>query len=930
MTNITAEEKNILDYLAKGSEYQALIFKELTDSTYFLLIKNHGYFSPNNNPVPFESEKNKGFFTIPFWPALTYLEKASRECVNAQKPDIAIALMEVVRDVSRPKGDRKNRVDNYHTWQYFVKIMANLPLDIIKLEDIELISDWLESKFDASMVVWEISKTLLPKLLQAEGEDLKKVSHLIKIILDSVKVDQRHDMIDYNLQELFKFNADLLGQKCGSEVIGILKNKIEAIIKEKDNDYCYMWRPAIEEHEQNVGVNEYRHILIAGMRDVLLANATSTDATELIHSCLKSDKFIIRRIAIYILDKLFDKYKSLADKIAIDEGAQLFLESNYHHEWYLFIRHHFIHLSNAIPSELTTIVANLTRDWRDDVDKAEFDAMIRRRWLYAIKSSGYSIPIELNDKYFKGIDYKPEHPEFLSYHGPVKWGDDAVFSPAELLTKGDIANIVSFLNNYSGKNRFGEPAVTEAGQSLKDAVKIKQEFFESNLEGFLRCDWEYQYYILQAFEELWQDKKQIDWQKILGFIYCIVEDKDNIFWKKEIDEKKPPLYPRKNWIPSVIASIITKGVQNSEWRMPEEYLPEAEKILRILLDKQEPTAIGNEGDALTEAINSPKGQALESMFSYALRKYSIFEKLPDKGKKEKEIFWESIEPVFNEDVKRSKVGNYEFSSLAGAHLPNLYYLNEGWVRKYINDIFPTEEKHWRCAIQGYSYVNTVYAVIYNLLKDNGHLKRALETDFANDQIKRRIIENVAISYLRGQESLETKNSLFKLILDRWQTNEIEEVISLFWMHRDAELNSDQKEHIYNFWHYCFDRIKGQEEKNKAILSDINLLAVFLDQINKDQKDWLMQSVLYVEERYHSAFLLEYLNKIADKNPREAGEVFLAMLTKTVPWYEEGNIKSFVEKAFVAGLKSDIANPICDKYARAGFEFLTEIYKKYNT
>lgn len=35
------------------------------------------------------------------------------------------------------------------------------------------------------------------------------------------------------------------------------------------------------------------------------------------------------------------------------------------------------------------------------------------------------------------------------------------------------------------------------------------------------------------------------------------------------------------------------------------------------------------------------------------------------------------------------------------------------------------------------------------------------------------------------------------------------------------------------------------------------------------------------------------------------------------------------KIYKAGFKNDIANSICDKYARASFDFLTNIYKQYN-
>lgn len=929
MTSITPEQKTLLDYMAKGPEYQAEIFKGLSQLEYFTPIKDHSYFNANNSPAPIESEKDKGFFTIPHWSALLYLEKVSKECKKAENRKYADALIEIIRNVTRPEGDKNKRADNYRTGQSFVRIMANLPSDVLKLEDIDLLSDWLDSRFDTSLVIIEIGKTLLPRLLADDEKDFKKVERIIKIILDTVKTESRYSLLTHSFQEVFTLNASHLGQKCGKSVSNLLKNKIESVVSEKDNTYCYMWRPAIEDHKQNIRIDEYRHILIASLRDVLLAYASSNDVSHLMQEYFKSDNFIIRRTILYVLDKVFDKYeyKNIAEQIIINNIQQLFIESNYHHEWYLFITHHYGQFSDNIRSELVDTVSKLSGNWRDDVDKNKLDTIIRRRWLNAIKASGRALTPELENKYFKGIDYKSEHPEFLSYVGPVTWIDESTFSASELLAQGSIDNIISFLNSYQGKNQFEEPATREAGQSLKEAVKTNQEFFESGLLEFKKLKWEYWYYLIQAFENILLDGKVINWDKVLEF--CLAVVKDSILWISEEKNNRFHLEPEKSWIPAVIADLIKKGVQNNEWPISDILLKRIDEIIKIMLDKQESIAKGKDQDALTEAINTSKGHVLECFNSYILRRYRIYERLPEKGKKEKDSFWKEVEPLLNREIERTRHGNFEFSSLAGAYLPNLYYLNKDWVVANINHIFPSDEQHWHCAMNGYSYVDTVYSVIYSLLKDNGHLKKALDTDFSNDQTKRRIIENVAISYLRGQETITGRDSLFKYILDKWQANNIEEIISLLWVHRDAELSCEQKERIFDFWRHCFNRMRGRENENKTILSDINLLTIFLDLSTNEQKNWLFQSAPFVEERYHSSFFLEYLDKLADSNPKAVGEIFLALLNKVVPSFKDENIRSIVEKIYKAGLKNEIANPICDKYARSGFEFLTDIYKKYN-
>jgi|GEM_PF-2930219 len=918
----SSQIKIAIDYCRKGQEYSLYFLKNLSNPKWLSHLYASGFFT--FNPAPVESEKNEGFYSIPLWAAIIFLEKIA---VGLGKKDKE-RILDIIRKVSKPAPPAVKQ-DNWRTWQSFVKILSSFQIDDILNDDIELIAEWLDSKFDTSMVVIEIGKILLPKLLTEvkTAEDTKKVVRIIQVVFDSVKVERRHGMMSHALQEMFKKNSDLLGEKCGAALLEIFRNKLESVVEEKDDAYCYIWRPAIEDSEQNVASDEYRHILIAGFRDIYLKFAFLHDAETFLKSCYESTRNIIQRISFYVIGQLFDKYKKLAEEILIKDVNKIFLESNYHHELYFLITKYFTSFSKGVQSSVIDIISGLTGDWKDNADKDRLNCMLRRRWLYAIKQSGYKISGELEGKYFKDIEYKPEHPEFLSYIGPVSWGDESLFSSAELLSKGGTGEIITFLNNFEGKNRFGETAIREAGQSLKEAIKNKQDVFENHLLEFKKLKYEYWYYVVQAFEELAQDKKTIDWDKVLEFCKEIVLSE--ILWDGIEKKSDYPLEPKKDWIPAVISDLLRKGLQENSIIFTESQYGLIDKIVRVLLDKQRSTASGNDKDALTEAINTTKGHVLECFKSYVLRRYRDFEKLADKGVKEKETFWKTVEPLFDREVKRAEDGNFEFASIAGAYLPNLYYLSKDWLINNINNIFPADDKHWRCAMQGYSYVNTVYEVIYDLLKNNGHLTRALDIEFSNEQTRKRIIENIAISYIRGKETINDNNSLFSYTLKQWRTDDIEDIISLFWSHRDMDLDCEQKGRIFDFWRGCFVHIKEHEEDHKDILSDLNLLTVFFDKLDGEQKEWLKQSILFVEDRYHSAFLLEYLDKLADVNPKEVGEVFILMLQRCVPSYKQENIQSIVEKLFKAGLKNDSANAICDKYAREGADFLTDIYTRYN-
>ena len=359
-------------------------------------------------------------------------------------------------------------------------------------------------------------------------------------------------------------------------------------------------------------------------------------------------------------------------------------------------------------------------------------------------------------------------------------------------------------------------------------------------------------------------------------------------------------------------------------------LPQAGKILAEILEKEPPSAEGDRENALTEAINTTKGRALGAFFSYALRQCRVLEKA---GKERTDFCEGFLKQIFDKELKLTKNGNYEFSAIAGEYLPNLYYLSKDWVEKNISELFPNKDaarfKNWRCAMDGYSYVGTVYTVIYDLLKRNGDLQKVIREVKDHKRIREMVIDNVCVTYLRGQEPIDSADSLFWEILEAWSEDDIVDVIGLFWQHRDADIQKEQKERIFDFWRHCYKRISTEgETKNEGILSDLNLLAVFFEEINEKNKKWLLQSAPYVEKRWHSTFLLEYLNRLVEGNPQAVGEIVIAMLKQATPTYQEEHVVSIVETLFKKGCKI-LANDICDRYGRAGYEFLRPTYEKWN-
>lgn len=137
---LTGPEKSALDLIQKGRAYENYFFNKTSKFKFFHPLKERGYFAPARNPGPIETEK--GFFSIPEWNVLPYLERLSKQIKPGENEDYIGELLAIIKAVSNAP-DRK---DNYRTWWYFAKILVSLPNHRIADEVLELIPLWLDSR----------------------------------------------------------------------------------------------------------------------------------------------------------------------------------------------------------------------------------------------------------------------------------------------------------------------------------------------------------------------------------------------------------------------------------------------------------------------------------------------------------------------------------------------------------------------------------------------------------------------------------------------------------------------------------------------------------------------------------------------------------------------------------------------------------------
>jgi hypothetical protein len=928
--------------LIKDKSYSDYFFKNATEIEWFNILNKEGYFSPRNAPAPFEAEE-KALFSIPEWNVLSYLEKVSQQVSHPGNEKYIDELLKIIKEVSNYKDPDGQHIDNYRTWYYFTKILVNLPNDKITEELIELIPIWLDSKFDTMLQGAEIAAKLLPKFLTDNPEDIKKAEKIIESITaikmyafseERAKIlgekEEKRLIVDpYWLNEAFGKYSEIIGVRCSKRVVEDLANKIKGLLKRVEDG---TYKSFYEESEHPV--DDPLEVLTSILKRVLLAKAkTNVDTANGILRDFLEDKYLyFPKMAIYIIGQDIDHYGLLFWEILESQTGVLIMGNIlYFGDELKYLLKNLNNLSDEQRKKLNARIEQGIKRLPIKEDSERHFAFYKQEIYQALS----------HDPYFKGLyeEMKKITNVDTELHPAVgkvrtRWGPGPPPLTKEEILRMTNMELAEFLSKFKTKDSWEGPSVGGLSDTLKGGVKTDPDKFIDDLHPFKNTGFIYIYKILDGFRDVLKEKKVINWGKVFDFITLYI-GKDQ-FWKDEyIVEKDEWLGGADhNWITGIIAELIEEGTRDDSWAFSEDYFDKAKEIIFYLL--REPEEDKEITDYVTYTLNTPCGKLISSLVNLALR----IARVNDKKSIKTEPRWSAeYKNKFDEILIKKIIEAY--TSL-GRFLPNLYYLDKNWVVERIEQV-STEKgsKYWEAFMDGYLSIGIVYDELYELMKPS--YQYGLSYGLKEKRNQEHLIQHICIGYLRDHERLNESSSLFKKIIDAWKPDQIKEIIGYFWMQRgslpgSSEENEKMREKIIEFWRELYIKYKSKDEKSlsqedKKILSSVSRLAVFLPQITAESKEWLMLSATYVHEDFNSTFFIEYLDKLKDKGDSKVTaeyiwKIYLEMLEKITPDYDKKHIRSIVEFLYDAGAREN-ANKISNIYGSRGFEFLRDIYEKYN-
>jgi len=883
-------------------------------------LKDAGYFDPNKNPQAVEVENQKGNFTISHWNVLDYLENVAKKNLNEPSKEITDLLVDILNAIIDFKTETGERINNYRTDWVIAKIIFLLPIEYIQKQHVAFIRTALHSKWETSLISSEIGESIIPALIKKDAKELLLQTLEIVFdykVLEKNSTDKYISLVDnYWLTEALRQHKDSIYKLCGKEVIDIVLNKIQKIIEEDKTQFNNVWIPTIEDHSQTSFSDRYECQIVYFVRDCYQIS-NPKDISEKISWLISQKHPIFQRLALHIINYHYDDLSS----IFWDWTESPLEVSNVKHELYELLKSNCKSFNSEQIDRIIKWIEEkkyyVSDEYKDDKKVTEKIVAYRKKeWFSALLGINNDDIKSLYDRYKSINPAELDHPGFDIW-SESRWGSESPIEEVELLSKS-AEEVVEYLNNFVEKGGWKNPSIEGLSGTLKKCVSENPDKFTANIISYLKVKRVYQQALLWGFSDAWRSERAIDWQAVFLFINGILNLEN--FWDESYSEKD---YNYRNRIISQIADLINDGTKSDQHAFDTTFLPEAEKILLLLVEKAEPN-YHEINDIVTSVLNSNRGKVFAAMINFSLRNARI-------NRKDDEYKWiESIKKEFTKRLNKSIEPSLDFSVVVGEYLPNLYYLDKEWVISNVNAIFPKDMiEYWEASFTGYLfYSSTVYSHLYKLLSENGHYEKALSIDFKDDHVSDRIAQHVCVAYLEGWEKFEDADSLINSLVSSNNKNHLSATINFFWMQR-KNITEKVKSRIKPLWEKLFNRLVTEEEDEEyqKLISDTSKLLALVEKIDNDIFKWLKFAAKYINTNFNSPFFIEYLLKHVKETPKEVAELFLEILNSGFfPDYKKEQILEIISKISKDETR-DEAIRICNLYLNKGFEFTRPILEE---
>lgn len=679
-------------------------FSQISNSAWLPLLKEQKIFQllPNE-----ERDLESGTQRRVSWAAADYLKKMA-----GGSPDLVTEILKEVSETDSPDVKRQ-----------LLEIIAELNVENI-IDLFESVKRWAISEGSfLQLILTDPIEKIIGKLStgQKEKETFELASLMIALSpdpasLSGIKKSPYRRFKPQSLMGEWHYNDFLekavkhmfvIGQERTFQILIDLLERFRALEhlqedarKHRYNEHSYHSRIAIEEHGENRGKEEIEDALIDSIRDtgLLILKDNPRLLTKLVKSLLKKKWKIFYRIALHFISKMPRSDKNLTAKFLLNPF--LFDNIQVQHEFADLLRSGFKYLSSKDKKVIFGFIEEAKpmerlvkkRDIKDRDILEKYKGMWRRDKLSYIAES---LPKKWQDYYEKVTTEhgQPDHPDF-PFYSEAGWVEPQSDFSAQQLVEMNKETLIETLKNWqpdpSEDNRFSEKSKSAFGREIVEAIKLAPKKFQGLGKDFEQLDPTYVRSYIEGFSKLIETSDAIDWPEMVSLCQWVAS------LPRYVEERKGGIGsqdPDWGWTKRAAVSFLKDGVRSN--LVPFELREKLWVVIELLVEDPDPTSEDEKErgpiDAYSTAINSTRGEAMSSVMEYALW---VYRQLRIEKPKKAQCFGKvvpEVQGVLERHLNPTIDPSLAIRAVYGRYLPWLQFMDENWVRKNIEKIFPTGE-----------------------------------------------------------------------------------------------------------------------------------------------------------------------------------------------------------------------------------------------
>lgn len=836
-----------------------------------------------NNPPDIIKDEKKGTIGFPPWPVSNYLARMAE-----LKPQEVLAIINKIPDNG-----------NIRVYQDFIEALLRMPPEIsVKL--LKRVKKWIASTYKITspeklgeLIIHFAKGGFIDEAFELADAILfiqsdKKAEDKIKAINIPSEPKTIISLYDYEeiVKKYFPSFIELVGIRGITFLCKLLLRAIHLSQnyneKNKVEDYSYIWRPAIEAHDQNIGMG-LRDILIDGIRDSaeILISKGILKIFEILDIFKSFKKKIFLRLKIYVLYKFGDKdFKEIESVL---NNKEYFNDNSIRHEFVLLLKTFFPKLSKEIQNFIFDLIyKGPGEEFYKRIEKyqeRQFTEKERIKEQEKWKLPRYFwINNSLIGKYKEEYDElikkygEPKNSEFISFG--ASWVGPTSPKTSEELINMTPTGLIDFLNQWKYKDEIFAPTPEGLSRSMIEVIKNKPAPYMDFALEFKGLNPTYVRSLISGVAESNNLSSSLNWQAILNLCSWVVLQQDETI---KSGEKKWDEDPDWGWTRKSVADLLNSIFQKNI--LPYSFKDKSWEVLKILTDDPEPSTDyeeeygGTNMDPSTLSINTVRGKAMHALIQYALWIRRYHEKLPDAKKFKNNGFIEmpEVKEVLEKHLDPSLDPSLAIRSIYGRWLPWIALLDEKWLVKNLSLIFPSQENKsllrdaaWESYIVFCRPFNNILPILssqYKIAITKIGTRKELHSHYSPNE---KLAEHLMEFYWRGILNFDNYNKIFK---DFWNTPDFElkgyalEFIGRSLKNTKDPLSADLSNRLKLLWGNRLSHSK-LTEKNEYEMRAFEWWFIS----NKFDRDWEIKQLkesLNLGGRFNGYIDSEVVNRLAE-------------------------------------------------------------------